>query len=144
MGVLRNFFREHRRLVALLIVLALALKGLIPAGYMIDRNAKVLAVVICPDTNPIAKVTHAAHASQAHHHMGGKAGHSHGDHGKQDSSGACPYSLLPMASLAGAHALLLAVALTFILALGFAPTPPLRLARNPHLRPPLRGPPLLA
>jgi hypothetical protein len=109
---------------------------------MIDRNAKMFAVVICPDTNPIAQATPAAHASQAHHHMGGKADNSHGEHGKQDSSGACPYSLLPMASLAGADAVLLAVALVFILALGFAPAPPPSLARNPHLRPPLRGPPL--
>ena len=144
MGVLRNFFREHRRLVALLIVLALALKALVPAGYMIDRNAKVLAVVVCPETNPIAQAAHAVHAGQAHHHMGGKAGHSHGDHGKQDASGACPYSLLPMASLAGTDAVLLTAALVFMLTLGFAPAPPLRLARNPHLRPPLRGPPLLA
>ena len=48
------------------------------------------------------------------------------------------------ASLAGADAVLLAAALVFILTLGVAPAPPLRLARNPHLRPPLRGPPLLA
>ncbi len=49
-----------------------------------------------------------------------------------------------MASLAGADALLLAAALAFILALGFAPATAPRPRRAVWLRPPLRGPPLTA
>ena len=62
-----------------------------------------------------------------------------GDHAKAD--GACPYAALGMAAATGADAALLAIALGFILALGFAPIPAIPRSDPLHLRPPLRGPP---
>ncbi|MGC1470359.1 MAG: hypothetical protein WA793_13375, partial [Sphingorhabdus sp.] len=70
-----------------------------------------------------------------------------GSHDNQDaarSGKACAYSATSMAALGGADAPLLAIALLFILALGFAPVEPLQLQQTNHLRPPLRGPPALA
>jgi len=61
-----------------------------------------------------------------------------------DGKGQCAFSPLAFAALGGADAPLLAIALAFILAFGFASTPPLRLARIAGLRPPLRGPPARA
>jgi hypothetical protein len=46
-----------------------------------------------------------------------------------------------MAGLGGVDMALLALALAFILALGFAPLRPARAASTRFLRPPLRGPP---
>ena len=61
-------------------------------------------------------------------------GHAKGD-------GSCPYAALGMAALTGADAVLLAIALGFILALGFLPVRASPRAGRLHLRPPLRGPP---
>ena len=132
MHALRTFLRDHRRLAGLIVALALAMKALVPAGYMLGEQAKVLTVSICADASGGATTKQIV------------VPHS----GKQDevgkSSTACPYAALGMASLPGADAALLALALTFILALGFAPVPLPRVVRGHHLRPPLRGPPAKA
>jgi hypothetical protein len=138
MAPLRALLRSHRRLAALLLALALCMKALVPAGYMVggsmvDGGAKVLTIEICADTLG-AKLTR--QIAVPHHAAPGDA---QGDHGK--SAAACPYAGLAMAGLAGVDTALLALALGFILALGFAPVPPPRLARAAYFRPPLRGPP---
>ena len=56
----------------------------------------------------------------------------------------CAFGGLGLAWLPGADAVLLAGALVFILALGFAAVVAPRLAPTPYLRRPLRGPPLTA
>jgi hypothetical protein len=133
MAKLRALLRTHRRLAALLLALALCMKALVPAGYMVGGGAKVLTIEICADTLG-AKLTR--QIVVPHHAAPGEA---QGDHGK--SGAACPYAGLAMAGLAGVDGVLLALALGFILALGFAPSRPPRLARQAHFRPPLRGPP---
>ncbi len=146
---------------ALLLALTLAMKLLVPAGYMFDRTSPFPAVVICPDANPnsVVKTKPAAASSHGGHnmqamsgdmdHMSGAmgqmsddAGQDDGSHGAHGSKNPCPYSLLPMASMAAAEGTLLAIALTFILTLGFARVLAPQLARSLHLRPPLRGPPI--
>ena len=61
----------------------------------------------------------------------------------QKGAGLCPYGALGFAALGGADPIQLAAALAFVLTLGFAalvvPAP----RTIAHLRPPLRGPPLL-
>lgn len=141
---LRSFLRTHARLAALLLALALCMKALVPSGYMLGNagssGTTVLTVRLCtaslsaPSTRQIAI----------------RQDGSVADDGAQDSAGhgktgdTCPYAALTMASLAGADAVLLAAALLFILTLGFAPVIAPRIARVPHLRPPLRGPPLFS
>lgn len=146
MGELRHFLRARHLLVAGLIAFALAMKVLVPAGYMFNPGATGALLVICPNANPGMNLDHRpdAHAVHAAHHGDGMVhdahhdGDGHGDHGSDNT---CPYSLMPMASLSGVDGVLLAVALVFILALGFARLACPRLVPAPYLRPPLRGPP---
>lgn len=133
METLRAFLHTHRRLAALLLALALVMKALIPAGYMLGAQAKVLTVEICADASG-AKIMRDIVVSH-----NGKPGETRGSQIKGD--GACAFSALSMASLGGADAALLALALAFILALGFAPLPVAAIGRLTRLRPPLRGPP---
>lgn len=133
MEILRPFLRDHRRLAALLVALALAMKALVPAGFMVGPGAQVLTISICADS--IAS----RYTRQIIVPMAGK--HSD-DAGKAKESQACPFSALAMGAVSAADPVVLALALAFILVLGFrAACPPPR--RSPtHLRPPLRGPPV--
>jgi hypothetical protein len=112
------------------VVAALCIKAILPAGLMIDQ--RTLTVSICAESLGMAVTRTMAIP------MKDWAG---GD--KQSGKDECPYASLAMASLTGADPVLLAAALGFILALGFAPVRLPRVERAPRLRPPLRGPPAL-
>ena len=135
MKQIRALIRNYRNLAIVLLALALCIKALVPAGYMIGGSAKILTIEICNDglgkrfTKQISIPIDSSHGAQK-------------QHGQTD--GRCAYSALAMAGLAGADAPLLALALAFILALGFAAQSPAPVARASHLRPPLRGPPAAA
>lgn len=131
MPLLRAFLLTHRRLAALLLALALCMKVALPAGTMIG-DAKVFTIQICADASG-ARLTKQIVVP-----------HSGDEDGTGKSAGDCPYAGLAMPGLAGADTPLLALALAFILALGFAPVRPATSRRIPHVRPPLRGPPALA
>lgn len=136
MHVLRAFLRQHRRTAAVLVALALCLKALLPVGYMIGGEAKVLTIEICGDA------TGANFAKKISIPMSGKAGQHDNDQAKVD--GQCAFSAFSQASLPGADPALLAAALVFVLSLGFAPLRPAPTRRTLYLRPPLRGPPASA
>jgi len=128
----RSFLHAHRTLAALLLACALAMKALVPAGYMVGSQSRTIAIQICD--------------GQDHHILGhivvgdaGKGGNGQNDHAKGD--GVCPYGALGHASLASADPVQLALALAFILAVSFAALVPTRQPRLLHIRPPLRGPP---
>lgn len=131
MQTLRAFFRHHRRLSLGLLALALVVKALVPAGYMLSDKAHVLTVAICADASGAGATRQIVLPSDGQ-----------SDHAKAE--GSCAWGLLTMAALGGADVLLLAGALAFILALGFAPGRPAPPARAVYLRPPLRGPPVFA
>jgi hypothetical protein len=127
MSALRAFLFRHRLLALWLVAAALCVKMVVPAGFMVSSDAKVLTIRICADSmgnDGIAKVAVP---------MTGTAGKS--------AKGECAFGALSMAMAAGADPALLALALAFILLLGFAPVPAPRLQRLARLRPPLRGPP---
>lgn len=132
MNALRLFLRDHSRLAVLLLAVALAMKALVPSGYMIGSQSKVLTISICADTQGGSYTTQLVLP-----HGGERSGDA--QHAKEGQ--ACPFSALAMASLAGADPVLLSLALTFILMLGFAAASPSIPRRLSHLRPPLRGPP---
>lgn len=134
MNVMRAFFLRHRAAAFLLVMAALCMKVLVPAGFMIGQNSKVLTIQLCHDG--LGEVV----TKQLVIPMKGDSSDSSGKQGK----GECPFSSLSMASLSGADGTLLALALAFILALGFVPVRPATPKRVFHLRPPLRGPPALA
>jgi hypothetical protein len=135
-GSFRTFLRSNRRLAALLVVLALAMKALVPAGYMLAQQTTVLSVTICADGQG-KRIAHEITVPM-------KAGHADdaGDPGKGGTT--CSWSSLAMGALGGAAPELLAALLVFILALGFRSPAPLAAQSAFRLRPPLRAPPVLA
>lgn len=133
MQALRAFLHHHRQLAMLLVVCALALKAVIPAGYMLGQHGQVLTVEICADASG-AKVTKQIVVPPAHD--AAKDAH--------EKAPTCSYAALGFAALSGADAALLGLALAFILALGLTPAPARPLRRAAHVRPPLRGPPAFA
>ena len=135
MGPFRTFLRANRRLAALLVVLALAMKALVPAGYMLAQQTTVLSVTICADGQG-KRIAHEITVPK-------KARHDDGS-GDQGKGGACAWSSLATGALGGSGPELLAIALAFILALGFLPAAPPAIRAAFRLRPPLRAPPVLA
>lgn len=134
MGRIRTFLLGHRHLAFAAVLLALCVKALVPAGYMV--GTKTLTVEVCADASGGHQTV------QISVPMTGKSGDGTDAHGKSDK--VCPYSALSLALLGGADPQLLALALAFAIALGFLPVALQLLGRTPYLRPPLRGPPALA
>ena len=130
MDSIRALIRRNPAAFALLVGAALLLKLLVPAGMMVSGGSRGLSVTICADA------TAAQSARIVAIPMKQSGGETH-----DPAKGACPYAALSMAGLGGADPLLLALALAFVLALGFAPRPALPLRKVARLRPPLRGPP---
>lgn len=132
MYAFRTFCLSHHRLAALLIALALCMKTLIPAGYMLGSESRVLTVQICADS--------------LRHEITKQIAVGQKDHGtnKGKTDAPCAFTALTHGVLGGAGPIQLALALLFILALAFAPHLPAAPKRVHFLRPPLRGPPALA
>jgi len=136
MTSLRAFIRDHRDFAALLVGLALFMKALVPAGYMLGTEGRVLTVEICSDASG-GHLTKQIVIQADGKSKGGEAGHAKAD-------GTCPFASLTIGAVEGADSALLLAALAFILLLAFAPLVlPMR-ERSDYLRPPLRGPPALA
>jgi hypothetical protein len=136
MAAFRAFLRDHRALALLLIAAALAMKALVPAGFMVGTQSRTITVEICADTlgAQLSKTIAIPFA--------GKGDGGAGEHGKTDSP--CAFGALAMATLGGADAVLLAAGLAFILAVGFAAVRIAPAASPSRLRPPLRAPPVQA
>lgn len=130
---LRTFLLHHRSIALMLALVALCMKALVPAGYMVGQGAKTLTIEFCSDgLNEIA-------AKQIVIPMKDAPDSSSGDH--DQSKGDCAFSVLSIASLGGAQPGLLADSLVFILSAGFGPPVAPVLQSSFDLRPPLRGPP---
>lgn len=127
----RRFILSHPKAAAALIALALAMKLAVPAGFMPVAAPGQLMVLVCTEFGP-------QHVAIDVPGMPAKPD----DGAKMDQP--CAFGGLGLAWLPGADAVLLAAALVFILALGFAAVTVPLLARTPRLRPPLRGPPRTA
>jgi hypothetical protein len=135
---IRAFCLANRRLAAFALALALCMKVLLPAGFMLSSSFdgssdKVLTLTVChsgSEAPAVANVTVPLDGKAQGKDLQGKA------------DGHCPYSSLSMTALGGASAPLLAIALAVILALGLSPARHLPFGQIAHLRPPLRGPPL--
>lgn len=136
MARMRTLLHTHARLAMLLVVMALLVKALLPAGYMLAPSNKSFTVTICADGSGEMQTRTVTVPVQNGEH-GGKVDHAQSGKG-------CAYSALSIASTAGADVSLLVLALAFILLVGLAPAPQLSVAIPHHLRPPLRGPPAQA
>jgi len=129
--VFRRFILDHPRIAAALIALALAMKLVVPAGFMPATAQGKMMVLVCTEFGP----------QQMAIDVPGMPAKSD-DAAKMDHP--CLFSGLGLTWLPCADPLQLAAALFFILALGFAAVATPLLARLSHLRPHLRGPPLTA
>lgn len=134
MSRFRALIRDHARLTLVLLALALAVKALVPAGFMLSAGGdRFLTVTICSDASGSPEQMRIA--------LPGKQD-SGGDHSDAGAKAAhCAFSGLGHSALGGADPLLLAGALAFILLIGLAPLPALARRDIPFLRPQLRGPP---
>mgnify|MGYP000320077118 FL=1 len=135
MYALRALVQRHRLAMAMVIAAALLMKAVVPAGFMVGAGARVLTIELCADAQGERMVRQIAIGTEP---SGAEAQAQH-----QKGAGLCPYGALGFAALGGADPIQLAAALAFVLTLGFAalvvPAP----RTIAHLRPPLRGPPLL-
>lgn len=128
----------HRRLVVLLCALALVVKLLVPAGYMIDNSGGHIAIAICSGNGPVTMMMdmpdmHGDASGQPDRRAGG---------GKEHGKGELPCAFSGLAAAADrVDPIQLAALIAFVLATGVAsqllPAPSGAL----RLRPPLRGPP---
>ena len=121
----------HRQLAVWLVAAALAMKLLVPAGYMPMVSAGSITLELCSGYEPQTM-------AMAMPGMPGKYGHEDG-HGKAEMP--CAFGGLAMPGLAGADPILFIVAIAFIMALGFLVTPLPSPGRTTRLRPPSQGPP---
>lgn len=137
MTQLRALIRDHARLTLVLLALALAVKAVVPAGFMLSAGGeRLLTVTICSEASGSPKQMQIA--------IPGKqdAGGDHSDAASKATH--CAFAGLGNSALGGIDPLLLAGALAFILLIGFAPLPALPARDIPFLRPQLRGPPASA
>lgn len=131
---LKALTRKHARLSLVLVVFALAVNALLPAGFMVSATGeRFLTVTICADASGTPKQMQIA--IQGKDDIGS-------DHSEAADKGQpCAFSGLGHAALGGADPVVLAAALAFFLLAGFAPRQAPAVRDIAFLRPPLRGPP---
>lgn len=131
---LRALISDHARLMLALLVIALAMKAAVPAGFMLSAGGdRFLTVTICADASGTPKQMTIA--------LPGMPDHSETQSGDGGKATHCAFSGLGHAALGGTDPLLLAGAIAFILLIGAAPLVPLSARQLPYIRPQLRGPP---
>ena len=133
MAWLRAFFLKHQHLAFLLVAAALVTKAVIPIGFMLMPSNGTIMVSICSGQGPQMVALDLGKGSADHN----------GDHqGDKKADHPCAFSSLSMAAATGADIALLALAIAYVLALGFLPVATRQGRLHSRLRPPLRAPPL--
>ncbi|UZK68709.1 hypothetical protein OKW76_11740 [Sphingomonas sp. S1-29] len=127
MHPLRRLVSRHRALAALLLAAVLAMKMLVPAGYMTNVSGTTITVAVCNGSGPMT-IT-----------IPMEQGHDEADRG--DDAMPCAFAGVPGAMLAATDPVLLLGAILFVLALGLSRSRIVLPRAAPYLRPPLRGPP---
>lgn len=136
MTALRAINLQQRSWFIMILALALFVRAVIPAGYMVAPSSLKLTVQICAEgLTQQSKIEIEVPLSQS-----GQSDKS--DH--EQKSGPCAFSALSMASMAGDHSPFVIIALANILATVITNSAPHLQHQTRHLRPPLRGPPLFA
>lgn len=135
MPPLRRLLR-HPALAALVVAAALALRLLVPAGYMpvIDGGRVILAP--CPGTAPAP--------SQARAHAHGGTAHAGHEAPPPAPDKGCAFADLALPAIGGADPIQIAALIAFLVAtaLVLQALPPRAPVRRLH--PPAQGPPILA
>ncbi len=114
----------------MLLVLALAVRVLVPAGYMPGQSDGRIVIGICNGQGGASTMVWTI------------PGKEHEE--SKEAPGAampCAFAGLGLPALPAVDPIQLALALLVAFALALRPVAPLPLSAPPHLRPPLRGPP---
>lgn len=137
MDAIRALIRQRRLLVMLAMAAALTLRLLVPAGFMpVTAKDGTITVRICSGTQD-------GPVTMEMPMPGLPAGH--GDHQQPTKAEMpCAFAGLAMPMLSGTDPLLLALAIAFVMARATRIVSPVSPRRAPHLRPPPRGPPIIA
>jgi MFS-type transporter involved in bile tolerance (Atg22 family) len=133
---MRAIIPKQRSLLMVIFALALLVRTVIPAGFMVSPSSLKLTVQICADGAP----GQTSIQVEVPLSKGGQRDNS--DHGQKSQP--CAFSALSMASMAGGHSTLLIVALAVIVGTIVTNGATHLQRKTRHLRPPLRGPPLFA
>ncbi|MCB5426067.1 hypothetical protein H0274_12425 [Altererythrobacter sp. CC-YST694] len=136
MRALRALVLANSRAAVLVVVLALSIKALIPAGYMVSGGSDSIAVTVCNGGGQGGPTLATIDIPAEGVTPDGK--------GEAKDGRQCSFSALTMAAMGGADAPLLVLALAFILLLGLRPAARLPFLQADYLQPPLRGPPATA
>jgi hypothetical protein len=128
--MLRHVLLRHRTLAAWVLSLALLMKLLVPAGYMVGGSAGAITIELCSGYGPM-KMTMTLPGTEQHQDKD--------EH--QGKEMPCAFSGLATPSLAAVDPLLLALVIAFIVATIFRVATSSAVGAPAHLRPPLRGPP---
>lgn len=123
----------QRGLTTLICCAVLALRLLVPSGYMVEAGHSQITISICNGV-----VSAPMSMSLPHKHGGGT--HDTGQHGEHAMP--CPYGALAFAALPAVDPILLARLLVFILAVAWLGQMIPPRAEAAYVRPPLRGPPI--
>jgi hypothetical protein len=136
MRSIRILLRAYPALALAVLAMALAIKAIVPAGYMLAADSKslFLTVTVCTGIDTMQKTI----AIPVHKSQDGKSSH------EQASDNPCAFTALSHAPIVGADGILLALALLFVVAAGFVSITPTMAQTWRRLRPPLRGPPIFS
>lgn len=139
MDALRRLTLAHRGVAALLLAAALALRLLVPAGFMPDVAGGAVRLVLCPAADPLPVMATPMPGPMAGmtHHQGPR------DH-QAPSDAPCAYAGLSLAPVLPVDPLVLAAAMLVAMAIALERAAFAMPARAAFLRPPLRGPPATA
>lgn len=129
---LRIFFRDHAALAMLIVALALAVRAIVPAGYMTGSSSTGFTIELCSGVE--GKTVAIAIPTDP----------SKGGHGKAQADAPCAFAALGLTADTAVDPIQLALAIAFILTIGLRRDTPPTASRPGRLRPPLRGPPLAA
>jgi len=129
---LRIFFRDHAALAMLIVALALAVRAIVPAGYMTGSSSTGFTIEMC--SGVAGKTVAIAIPTNP----------SKGEHGKARADAPCAFAALGLTADAAVDPIQLTIAIAFILAIGLRRDTPPTAGRPGRLRPPLRGPPVAA
>lgn len=146
MTSLRRLLSDHRALALWLAALALAVRLLVPAGFMVGIVDGRPVLQLCSGYGPVAPppmtmpMAHDGPVAHDGHHRGGD--HDRSGHAAADMP--CPYAALAQAATTPVDPALLLLAIAFAMGLASRATPRPAVRDRARLRPPLRGPPLAA
>lgn len=113
-----------------LVLFAVALKALVPAGFMIEGTGRSLTILVCADSTGAHSTIKVSVPQPASKSPALAKVHE-----------TCAFSSLGFAALAAADPLQLALALAFIVGLGSVASTTFTPRRQPRLLPPPCGPP---